>query len=192
MPWLWLKAMNDYFLPFALTSFFAVNASASVTDFIDFNSPTDLADKFTDDGTPDPAVSYNPTAGLSASGCIELPGTFDTNECWTTKTGYSVTGAGDVYTFSGYFVNNVLTSGGYGGFGFTQDGSNEADSYGAPPISLGMSFHGGGGSFVNNQALIPVLWDGGDMVAGQWYYMFLRIEAKADYNYLKFLTFSNL
>ncbi len=166
-----------------LTSFFATNASASVTDFIDFNSSGDLAAKFTDDGAQDPAVSHNATAGLSGSGCIQLPGTAGTNECWTTKTGYSVTGAGDVYTFSAYFVNNVLTTGGYGGFGFTQNGSNVADSNGAPLVSLGMSFHGGGGMFINNQAQTPVSWDGGDMVAGLWYYMVLRIEAKENYVY---------
>jgi uncharacterized repeat protein (TIGR02543 family) len=161
-----------------LTSFFAVNSSASVTDFIDFNLPGDLAAKFTDDGSPE--VFPNPIAGINGTGCVEVPDG-DIYDCYTTNTGYSVAGAGDVYTFSGYFIN--AWNSGYGGFGFTQSGSNVADSFGAPPVSLGMSFHGGGGMFINNQAQTDVYWAGGDMVMGQWYYMVLRIEAKAAQQY---------
>ena len=157
-------------------SIFCNFAMAETVDIVDFNTSTDLTDNFIDDGSP--VIIYNDNAGINSTGCLEIPDGSQ-NDCWTTKTGYSVTGEGDVYKFSGYFIN--AANSGYAGFGFTNSGSNTATNTGPPEPSIGIQFHGGGGAFLSNGNSIKNLtWSGGDMDCGgtQWYYMVLTIEAE--------------
>lgn len=147
-------------------------ANATVTTLVDFNSATDLTDKF--NSTSSPQFTNQTTGGIQNTGAINVP--LGSNEVWTTKQAYTVAGSGDVYTFSAYF--KIQANSGYGGLGFTTATTgNTTDSFGSPSTGIGMGFHGGGGFFVNNRSNTNVSWPP-DLVIGNWYKMILRVEAK--------------
>jgi hypothetical protein len=139
---------------------------------VNFNSTSDLTTLFNPNATH--GWTNISTGGIGNTGSIDVPSS--SLDIWTNKTGYSVSGAGDVYTISAYFLN--ADNSGYGGLGFTTVNQNESDTYGSPLYGLGMGFHGGGGFFINNQAQTSVIWGGGNLTIGNWYQMILKVTAK--------------
>ncbi|MFA7193917.1 MAG: Ig-like domain-containing protein [Candidatus Paceibacterota bacterium] len=162
---------------FVAISFFNVqSAHALVTNLVDFNTTTDLTDNFNSDGS----VQFTnvSSGGIGDTGAINVP--LGTTDNWTTKQGYSVAGDGDVYTFSAYF--KIQANGGYGGLGFSNADTNTGDFTGQPLKGIGMSFHGGGGSFVNNRTYTDVSWPP-DLVVGNWYKMIFKVTAQGSNTY---------
>jgi hypothetical protein len=154
----------------------AVKASDSLTTLRTFDDTGDLNTFFNAD--PTPQFTNVSTGGISNTGAINVPiGSYD---IWTTKQGYSVAGAGDIYTFSAYF--KIKENNGYGGLGFASQNENTTDPYGSPEEGIGVYFHGGGGAFVNNRAETEVSWfdDIGDLVLGNWYIMIFRVSAQEE------------
>lgn len=146
-------------------------ASAAGQLLVTFNSPTDLTDNFTPGSNP---VFTNQTAGgINNTGSVNVP--VPSNDLWTSKAAYSISGAGDVYKFSAYF--KVAQNGGYGNLGFTNQVSSNPDSYGQPATGIGVNFHGGGGAFVNNGVMTDLSWPP-DLVLGNWYFFTFDVADK--------------
>lgn len=157
--------------------FYSNMAFAAVTSLVDFNDTGDLTDKF----NPSTSTQFTNMSdgGIGNTGAINVP--LGSNEVWTTKQAYTVSGEGDIYTFSAYF--KIQANSGYGGLGFTTANTgNTTDSYGSPATGIGMGFHGGGGFFVNNRVNEDVSWLP-DLVLGNWYKMILRVEALGSNQY---------
>lgn len=149
----------------------------TLSNLIDFNNTSDLTTYF--NPSDEPQFTNSADGGIGDSGAIDVP--LGSNEIWTTKQGYSVGGVGDKYTFSAYF--KIQENSGYGGLGFSNTSvNNDPDYAGHPPIGIGMSFHGGGGSFVNNQNYFDVDWPP-DLELGNWYKMILTVEALGESTY---------
>lgn len=142
---------------------------AAITSSVNFNTITDLTDNFNSDGSPQ--FTNQATGGIGNTGSVNVP--VPSNDIWTTKQGYSVSGAADsVYTFSAYF--KVAQNGGYGNLGFTNASSSTPDGIGQPALGLGANFHGGGGAFVNNGIQTTLSWPP-DLVLGNWYWMVFEV-----------------
>ena len=144
----------------------------SITNQIDFNTTNQLTDLFNPDSSP--VFTNLPDQGINNSGAINVP--LGTSDLWTYKKGFSVSSnERAVYTFSAFF--KILGTNGRGGLGFTNSPVNEPDVvYGAPVNGLGMTFHGGGGEFVNNRVTTYVGWPPG-LEVGNWYKMIFRITS---------------
>lgn len=149
---------------------------ALVSNLVDFNTTNDLTDNFNSDGS----VQFTNvvSGGIENTGAIDVP--LGTTDIWTTKQGYSVAGEGDVYTFSAYF--KIKANSGYGGLGFSTIDTNTGDSQGQPLTGIGVSFHGGGGSFVNNRVYTTLSWPP-DLVIGNWYKMIFEVSAQGGNTY---------
>ena len=162
--------MKNLLLIIAITAILLSTTQAQVQSLVNFNNTADLTALFNPDATP---VFTNITdQGIGNTGAINVPlGSFD---IWTTKSGYSVSGEGDVYTLSAFF--KIKANDGYGGLGFSSNDTNEPDGYGSPVYGLGMAFHGGGGMFINNRVQTSVSWPP-DLVIGNWYKMILKVTA---------------
>ena len=162
--------MKNFLLTLAFTAILLSTTQAQVQSLVNFNNTSDLTTLFNPDATP---VFTNITdQGIGNTGSINVPlGSYD---IWTTKSGYSVSGEGDVYTLSAFF--KIKDNSGYGGLGFSSNDTNEPDSYGSPVYGLGMAFHGGGGMFINNRVQTSVSWPP-DLVIGNWYKMILKVTA---------------
>ena len=162
--------MKIFLLTIAFTTILICNTSAQVQNLVNFNNTTDLTTLFNPDATP--VFTNLNDQGIGNTGSIDVPlGTYD---IWTTKSGYSVSGEGDIYTLSAFF--KIIANGGYGGLGFSANDTNEPDIYGSPVYGLGMAFHGGGGMFINNRVQTSVNWPP-DLVIGNWYKMILKVTA---------------
>lgn len=146
--------------------------AADVSNLEDFNNVSNLTNEFNDDGTP--AFSNQANGGINDTGSVNVP--IGSDEIWTTKQGYSVTGnAGDTYTFSAYF--KVAVNSGYGNLGFTATDTNTTASKGQPALGLGANFHGGGGGFFNDGTETLLSWPP-DLVLGNWYWMTFEVTAQ--------------
>lgn len=144
----------------------------AVTQTTTFDSTTDLTDLFNDDGSP--VFSNQATGGINNTGSVNVP--VPSNDLWTTKQGYSVTGeAGSVYTFSAYF--KVAQNSGWGNLGFTDASSSTGDFIGQPATGIGANFHGGGGAFVNNGVQTTLSWPP-DLVLGNWYWFEFQVTSQ--------------
>ena len=155
---------------------------AGAQSLVTFDNTSDLTTYFTEGLPATLPMTNRSDLGLGNSACINVQS--NSFDIWTTKAGYSVSGAGDVYVLSAYFKNRG--SGGYGALGFSTTVDNTINNYGAPLKGLGMSFHGGGGYFENNRVQTPVSWAGGDMSTGTnstWYKMILTVTAKGSNTY---------
>lgn len=153
-------------------------AQSTITRLVDFNTTNTLVDEFNPNKVS-PQFTNVSTGGIGNTGAISVP--LGSNELWATKQGYSVTGAGDVYTFSAFF--KIAANSGYGGLGFIAGSPvGSLDGTGHPAKGIGMSFHGGGGSFVNNQSHTNVSWPP-DLILGNWYKMIFKITAKGSNTY---------
>lgn len=146
--------------------------AADVSQITNFNNTADLSTYFNDDGTP--VFTNQSNGGINDTGSVNVP--IGSNEIWTTKQGYSVSGAGDVYIFSAYF--KVAVNSGWGNLGFTAADTNTISTGdGQPAIGLGANFHGGGGAFYNNGSATVLSWPP-DLVLGNWYWMTFEVSAK--------------
>jgi hypothetical protein len=165
--------MKNLLLTIAITAILLSTTQAQVQSLVNFNNTDDLLTLFNPDATP--VFTNISNSGIANTGSINIPlGSFD---IWTTKSGYSVSGEGDVYTLSAFF--KIKANDGYGGLGFSSNDTNEPDGYGSPIYGLGMAFHGGGGMFINNRVQTAVDWYGvsGDLLIGNWYKMILTVTA---------------
>ncbi len=156
------------FIIFSIININTINAQ----DFYNFEGATDLTDYF--NGSSGSTFSNTTIGGLDNLGSVSIPSTG--TGTWTSKIGYPLE-VGTTYTITAYFYNGGNS--GWGGLGFGILNQNEigANSCGIPDISLGMGFHGGGGSFVNNNTESSVNWDDvTDLVIGEWYYMIYSIK----------------
>jgi hypothetical protein len=173
-----MLSLKKYFLLLLVVILFLPNTNlwALTTVLRDFNNTDDLNTYFNSDGSPQ--FTNVSSGGLSDTGAIDVP--LGSTDVLTTKQGYSVSGEGDVYTFSAYF--KIKANSGYGGLGFSSADTNSGDMQGSPVTGIGMSFHGGGGSFVNNRVYTDVSWPP-DLVLGNWYKMILKVTAKGSNTY---------
>lgn len=173
---LYKKLILGIFL-FSVVFMHTNGAFASVTTLVDFNNVNDLTDKF--NSSANPQFTNTADGGIGGTGSINVP--LGSNEVWTTKQAYTVSGEGDIYTFSAFF--KIQANSGYGGLGFTTTTTgNSTDGFGSPQTGIGMGFHGGGGFFVNNRTNENVSWPP-DLVIGNWYKMILRVEALGNNQY---------
>jgi hypothetical protein len=156
-------------MAFAIILFGA--AQAQIQQLVDFDNTSNLTTLFNPDATP--VFTNISNLGIGNTGSINVPS--GSTDIWTTKVGYSISGAGDIYTLSAFF--KIRENSGYGGLGFSVNNTNEPDSYGSPVYGLGMAFHGGGGMFINNRVQTAVSWPP-DLVLGNWYKMILKVTAK--------------
>jgi hypothetical protein len=163
--------MNKIILVITLVVIGSVTLPAQVHRLVDFNNTSDLTTNFNPDSSPE--FTNVSSGGIGNTGSIDVP--IPSNDIWTTRVGYSVSGAGDVYTLSAYF--QIEENSGYGGLGLSASDVNEGNYAGAPEFGLGMAFHGGGGMFENNQEETSVDWPP-DLVLGNWYKMILKVTAK--------------
>ena len=166
----------------ALLCISAIIYQAGAQTLVTFDNTSDLTTYFTEGLPATLPMTNRSDLGLGNSACINvLANSYD---IWTTKAGYSVSGAGDVYVLSAYFKNRGNS--GYGALGFSTTVANTVNTHGAPLKGLGMSFHGGGGMFENNTAETAVSWANGGMSIGPnstWYKMILTVTAKGSNTY---------
>ena len=154
--------------------------AATVSNLVTFDNISDLTNYFNPSSSPQ--FTNVSTGGINNTGVVNVP--LGSDEIWTTKQGYSVSGAGDIYTFSAFF--KIKANSGYGGLGFSKVDTNTTDYYGSPAKGIGMVFHGGGGFFANNRIYTTVSWPP-DLVLGNWYKMIFEVTAKGSNTYdLKF------
>lgn len=165
--------MFGVLLAFLCLFLYAQTASAAtVSSLVTFDNPSDLTDLFNHDGSP--VFTNIANGGINGTGSVNVP--IPSNDLWTTKQGYSVTGAaGSVYTFSAYFL--VAQNSGYGNLGFTNLPSSNGTGIGQPATGIGVNFHGGGGAFVNNGTQTSLSWPP-DLVLGNWYWFTFEVVAK--------------
>lgn len=148
------------------------SAVVASTGGVDFNDVSDLTTYFASDGTP--VFTNQASGGINNSGSVNVP--IPSNDLWTTKQAYSVTGLpGSTYTFSAYF--KVAQNSGYGNLGFTDSSSGTGSGIGQPTTGIGVNFHGGGGAFVSNGVSTSLSWPP-DLVLGNWYWMTFTVTAQ--------------
>jgi len=169
-----INLLKGMLLPL-LCSFVFLNQSQAQS-LVNFNTTTDLTNLFNPDATP--VFTNISNLGIGGTGSINVP--IGSNDIWTTKEGYSVTGSGAVYTISAYFL--ISDNSGYGGLGLSPNNVNSTDGFGSPVSGLGMGFHGGGGFFVNNRVNTDVNWPP-DLILGNWYKMIFKITALGSNQY---------
>ena len=162
--------MKNFLLAIAFTAILLSTVQAQVQSLVNFNNTADLTTLFNPDATP--VFSNISDQGIGNTGSINVP--LGSSDIWTTKSGYTVSGEGDIYTLSAFF--KIKDNSGYGGLGFSANNTNEPDGYGSPVYGLGMAFHGGGGMFINNRVQTNVSWPP-DLVIGNWYKMILKVTA---------------
>lgn len=178
-------------ISFVITSRLSLHLAqaATVSNLVDFNNTSDLTNLF----NPSTGNTFTniDNSGISNTGSINVPS--GSSDIWTTKQSYSVSGAGDIYTFSAFF--KIKENNGFGGLGFSNEATNEPSSVAipvytstiAPATGIGVIFHGGGGYFVNNATDVKDLdWlsgGGSDLVLGNWYKMIFVVTAKGSNTY---------
>ncbi|ABG58381.1 T9SS type A sorting domain-containing protein [Cytophaga hutchinsonii] len=165
-----MKKFYVFLLAAAMT---ATANGQSQTRVLEFNATTDLTDKFNDDGSPE--FTNEASGGIGNSGSINVPD--GSSDLWTTKEGYSVSGVGDKYVVEAFF--KVAANSGYGGVGLAVNSQNENNSPGYAAQGLGVTFHGGGGSFHSNAESFTLDWysQSGDLVLGNWYKLVFTVES---------------
>ena len=166
----------------ALLCISAIIYQAGAQTLVTFDNTSDLSTYFTEGLPATLPMTNRSDLGLGNSACINVQA--NSFDIWTTKAGYSVSGAGDVYVLSAYFKNRG--GNGYGALGFSTTVANTIDNYAAPVKGMGMSFHGGGGMFINNRAQTAVNWANGGLTIGAnstWYKMILTVTAKGSNTY---------
>lgn len=158
---------------FLLTGLTLVSSANAIVVLEDYNDTNNLLNRYNSDASPQFTAVAN--GGIGGSGAINVP--LGSQDVWTTKTGYSVNGVGDVYTISAYF--KIKANSGYGGLGLAVNDSNEPLARGSIAQGLGVTFHGGGGAFENNGTPTNLTWAGGDLILGNWYKFIYTVTATA-------------
>ena len=169
------KLSIKIFLAFFL---FASAAQSNTTIFQDFENTSSFLDNFTASTNSSGSFTYSGTGGIGNSGKVNIPSSSDV--IYTTKQKYSIEDNG-VYTLSALFHSQFNS--GYGSFGFTTAAtSNASGSQGSPAeASFGVSFHAGGGSWMNNNTLTSLTWANFldvNITNAEWYLFKLIITDK--------------
>ncbi len=175
-----MKSFHKLFLVTLIGLFLGVGqAHAATLATYTFNDPGDLTAYFTQGSGS--AYTNAASGGIDDSGSISvdtLTGIYGSNAA------YAMPAIGGGLTLSAYFLNDGTA--GYGGMGI-MDGAYAAIGNPATPGTLaemGAYFHGGGGSFTNdNNEASNVSWVGGDLVNGNWYKIVLSIKRTATNTY---------
>ena len=171
-----LLTKNNLTILLFLTTLFV---QAQVTNVFDFNTPNQLATSFTQGGSS-LLITQTTNTGIGGTGAVNVSG--NTNEVYTTKQGYSISGEGAHYEFRTYFKSEFNS--GYGGIGFTSNPTAAHNFYAAPNDGLGISVHGGGYIFTSGTTTNSGSWDGGDVLnsgsADDWYLAVLTIDLLAN------------
>lgn len=122
---------------------------------------------FSTDQTTNFSKSGSSFSWSSGNGVVTIPNPSD--EIWTLNQAAPVTTNNGTYTVSA-FVHNAANSG-YASLGFSTNSSNTSTGGIASPGTnsfLGVSFHGGGGNFLNNGTINTDLAHT-DLAIGNWY-----------------------
>lgn len=122
---------------------------------------------FSTDQTTNFSKSGSSFSWSSENGVVTIPNPSD--EIWTLNQAAPVTTNNGTYTVSA-FVHNAANSG-YASLGFSTNSSNTSTGGIASPGAnsfLGVSFHGGGGNFLNNGTINTDLAHT-DLAIGNWY-----------------------
>jgi mRNA-degrading endonuclease HigB of HigAB toxin-antitoxin module/uncharacterized protein YbjQ (UPF0145 family) len=178
-----------------LSVFIGVSLSAANTIITQpFEQTEALSDNFTKStDTGGAEFSWQSSGSVDNSGYLSIPSS-GSDQLWTTKQSYSIVDNG-VYILRAYFQ----TEGGwgYGSMGFTSSSTVSASGSKAVPdstdYSIGMSFHGGGGSFMVNDTHTDLNWGDGldlnnndagvDDGVAKWYLFELKVEDNANNTY---------
>lgn len=150
-----------------------------------FDTAAALSDNFNKStGGNSNAGSFAWGSGVGIEGGAGITVPTGSDEIWTTKQAYTVAADG-TYKLGVLYKNS--DNNGYGSLGFTTTDQNVASGSSATPAeaSMGISFHGGGGNWVNNGLLENLTWAGGLTITSPptWYYYELLIEAKGSNQY---------
>ncbi|MGV3678341.1 MAG: hypothetical protein ACO1PM_01275, partial [Acidovorax sp.] len=150
-----------------------------------FDTAAALSDNFNKStGGNSNAGSFAWGSGVGIEGGAGITVPTGSDEIWTTKQAYTVAADG-TYKLGVLYKNSANS--GYGSLGFTTTDQNAASGGSATPAesSIGISFHGGGGNWVNNTVGGALSWTGGDTIISPptWYYYELLIEAKGSNQY---------
>lgn len=142
-------------------------------DFDETDIETLLANSFTE-STEDDSYTYANDDGMYETGALN---TQAKTNIWTTKRAFSLPEEGDNYGV-GMFVRNYSNNG-MASMGFTTESTNSVagGSYPIPATGVGVAFHGGGGSFVNNTNVSDMFNYGGEDLEDRWYWVELDIQA---------------
>ncbi len=177
-----LNKINTSLLAFVVLSSTTLYGTSIVQSF---ESNAAFVDNFTEStnnsGTP---FSWSTTNGINNSGKILIASSSD--QIWTTKQKYSMVDNG-VYTLGALYHSQYNS--GYGSFGFTIASQSDASGErGAPAENhIGMSFHAGGGNWLNDSYVNPALtWDTAldiDISNAEWYYFELQITDTTNGNF---------
>ncbi len=138
-------------------------------------------------------ITQTTNTGIGGTGAVNVVN--GGTDIFTSKAGYPNGGVGAVYTFSAFFKN--AGTNGYGSLGITT--STGAAHYGtaAPAVGIGVSVHGGGFNYTNNQTSTNVLWSqnglinwtGGSQFIDNttspdgWYKVVLKVKALTSSQY---------
>ncbi len=168
------KTLQSYSLIILLfLSYFS--AQSQVSTVFDFNTSNQLLTEFTQGGNSK-LITQSPKDGIGGSGTINVLG--ETDEIFTSKQGYSISGKGAHYEFKTYFKSEYNS--GYGGFGFTSNPNAKHHFYAAPSEGLGISVHGGGYIFNSGLTAESGKWTNEDVLNStspdKWYLAVLSID----------------
>lgn len=152
------------------------------TVFQDFEDTDSLSANFTEASNSSGSVNWSATGGINDSGRVAIGTSTSVDFIYTTKQKFSLDDNG-VLTISALFHSQFNT--GYGSLGITTAAtSNASGSQGSPSeSSFGMSFHGGGGSWMNNNSLSNLSWQeelDADESDAEWYLFKLQITDKGN------------
>lgn len=165
--------ITQLFTALLFLSYFTIHSQ--VTKVFDFNASNQLLNEFTQGGTSK-LITQTAKTGIGNSGTVNVLG--ETNEVFTSKQGYSITGKGAHYEFRTYFKSEYNS--GYGGIGFTSNPNASHYFYAAPNDGLGISLHGGGYIFTSGLITDSGSWDHEDVLNSaspdKWFLAVLSID----------------
>jgi len=168
------KTLKNYSLIIVLFLSY-ISAQSQVSTVFDFNTSNQLLTEFTQGGNSK-LITQSSKDGIGGSGTINVLG--ETDEIFTSKQGYSITGKGAHYEFKTYFKSEYNS--GYGGFGFTSNPNAKHHFYAAPSEGLGISVHGGGYIFNSGLTAESGKWTNEDVLNStspdKWYLAVLSID----------------
>jgi len=152
-----------------------LTSQSQVTKVFDFNTSNQLLAEFSQGGNSK-LITQSPKNGIGGSGSLNVLG--ETDEVFTSKQGYSITGKGAHYEFKTYFKSEYNS--GYGGFGFTSNPNAKHHFYASPNEGLGISLHGGGYIFNSGLTSESGKWTNEDVLNStspdKWYLAVLTID----------------
>lgn len=173
------------------------SASANAIVNIDFDQQPDgeqddLRRLFNPDSSP--RIFNADSGGLNNTGALNTE-VSDSEDIWTSKIGYKVSGEGDTYRLSAFF--RVSGDRGNGGLGITTEDTNEPQSVGVTASGLGFIASRTSVSIVSSvnanpspQIFQESLADAEVLLVGLWYHFELIIITTAESNFDVYLNIS--